>query len=399
MDHLFPKEIIENSQEHNFSKHSTRSKLIYSTIVLALIGAFSALPFIYTDVGVRSQGMIRPVTEVIQIASPVSAPIASLNAMENSRVKKGDIIINLDDSDIRQQLHFNRSRFEHLSLFIQDLITLTQAASIHSIPVDDLKTERFKQEALEYRQQLANQQQLIDQQKRLLERETNLYNRDAISLLSLEERQHQLQFEENKLKLLTEQQFNSWNRAIDTFSTERDELEAAFSQLSNEKRRYLIRSPVTGTLQNTNGMLERSFVFANQSIGEISPDTTLIAEVYVPPNEIGFLREGLPVRFQIDAYDHNQWGTASGKIESISTDIRVSENTPVFKVRCSIDQTYLELSNGFKGEIRKGMTFQARFVINRRNLFQLLYDNMDDWLNPAWSATKDNNSRLTHRDQ
>ncbi|REL33384.1 HlyD family efflux transporter periplasmic adaptor subunit [Rhodohalobacter sp. SW132] len=396
---LFPKEIIENSQEHNFSIHSVRSRVIYSTIVLSLIGMFALLPFIYTDVGVRSQGMVRPVTEVIQIASPVSAQITSLQAKENSRVQKGDILLKLDDADIQQQLRFNRSRFEQLSNFIQDLNTLTKSVSIQSVPIDDLKTVRFKQETLEFRQQLENQQQLIDQQKRLLERETNLYNRDAISLLSLEERQHQLQFEENKLKLLTEQQFNRWNREKDTFQKERDEIEATFNQLSNEKRRYVIHSPVTGTLQNTNGLLENSFVFVNQAIGEISPDTTLIAEVYVLPNEIGLLRPGLPVRFQIDAYDHNQWGTATGKIESISTDILVSENTPMFKVRCSIDQTYLELSNGFKGEIKKGMTFQARFVINRRSLFQLLYDNMDDWLNPSWSATQDNNSRLTHINQ
>ena len=395
--HLFPKEIIENSQEHNFSVHSVRSRIIYSTIVLSLIGMFAILPFIYTDVGVRSQGMVRPVTEVIQIASPVSAQITSLYAMENSRVQKGDIIIKLDDSDIRQQLNFNRSRFKRLTLFIADIMTLTESASVLSVPVDDLKTARYKREALEYLQQLASQQQLIDQQKRLLEREMSLYKRDAISLASIEERQHNLQFEENKLMLLAEQKRNSWKREKLVLQKEREEIEAEFSQLSSESRRYVVQSPITGTLQNTNGLLENSFVFVNQAIGEISPDTTLLAEVYVRPNEIGLLRPGLPVRFQIDAYDHNQWGTATGKIESISTDILVSENTPMFKVRCSIDQTYLELSNGFKGEIKKGMTFQARFVINRRSLFQLLYDNMDDWLNPSWSATQDNNSRLTHR--
>ena len=395
--HLFPKEIIENSQEHNFSVHSVRSRIIYSTIVLSLIGMFAILPFIYTDVGVRSQGMVRPVTEVIQIASPVSAQITSLYAMENSRVQKGDIIIKLDDSDIRQQLNFNRSRFKRLTLFIADIMTLTESTSVLSVPVDDLKTARYKREALEYLQQLASQQQLIDQQKRLLEREMSLYKRDAISLASIEERQHNLQFEENKLMLLAEQKRNSWKREKLVLQKEREEIEAEFSQLSSESRRYVVQSPITGTLQNTNGLLENSFVFVNQAIGEISPDTTLLAEVYVRPNEIGLLRPGLPVRFQIDAYDHNQWGTATGKIESISTDILVSENTPMFKVRCSIDQTYLELSNGFKGEIKKGMTFQARFVINRRSLFQLLYDNMDDWLNPSWSATQDNNSRLTHR--
>lgn len=386
---LFPQEIINNSQEHNFSTHTVRSRVIYSTIVISLIGMFIALPFIYTDVGVRSQGMIRPVTEVIKIASPVSAQIVSLQASENSRVEKGAIIAKLDDTDVIQNLELNRSRFEELTKLITDLNTLTGTKTFQPVAHANMHTVRYEREAREFEQQFTNHQQLIDQQKRLLERERILFNRNAISLVSLEERQHTLQYEENRLKLVFEQQLNSWNQEKETFKRELEELDSKFRQFSNERRRYIIRSPVTGTLQNTNGILENSFVFANQPLGEISPDTNLVAEVYVLPNEIGLLREGLQVRFQIDAFDQNQWGTATGKVESISTDMLMNENTPVFKVRCSIDQTFLELPNGFKGDIKKGMTFQARFIINRRSLFQLLYDNMDDWLNPAWSDTQD----------
>lgn len=390
MDHLFPKEIIESTQEHNFSKHSTQSKLIYSTIVLALIGALSALPFIYTDVGVRGQGMIRPVTEVVKIASPVSARITSLRAAENSRIQQGDVIATLDDEDIRQQQLFIKSRVEELRKLISDVTLLTESATYPEVSIQNLLTLRFKREIQEFEQQFISHQQLIDRQMRLLSREEELFNRDAISLASLEERQNSLQIEENKLKLFLEQKRNSWNQEKERYKRELDEAKTELQQLFNEQRRYIIRSPVTGTIQNINGILENSFLFTNQAIGEISPDTSLIAEVYVPPREIGLLREGMQVRIQIDAFDHNQWGTATGEIESISTDMIITENTPMFKVRCSINQTFLELPNGFRGILKKGMTLQARFIINRRSLFQLLYDNVDDWLNPSWSVAEEN---------
>jgi HlyD family secretion protein len=388
MSHLFPKEIIDQSQEHLFSTHSVKSRLIYSTIVLFVIGMMAALPFIYTDVGIRSRGMIRPVTEVVKIASPVSAEVITLEAIENSLVKENDIIATLDDADVRQRQHLNRSRYEQIGLYLADLITLIESSSFSSITLSNLRSMRYEREAREFGQQLASQQQQIDQHERTLERDMSLYRQDAISKSLLEERQHLLKVEENKLKLITEQQINSWNREKDSYQRERDELEAEFNQLSNERRLYVIRSPISGTLQNTNGILEKSFVFANQSIGEISPDTNLVAEVYVSPQEIGLLKEGLAVRLQIDAFDHNQWGTATGEIESISTDMIMSQNTPMFKVSCSINQPFLELHNGFRGDIKKGMTFQARFIINRRSLFQLLYDNMDDWINPAWNDPK-----------
>ena len=348
----------------------------------------AALPFIYTDVGIRSRGMIRPVTEVVKIASPVSAEVITLEASENSLVKENDIIATLDDADVRQRQHLNRSRHEQIGLYLADLITLIESSSFSSITLSNLRSMRYEREAREFGQQLASQQQQIDQHERTLERDMSLYRQDAISKSLLEERQHLLKVEENKLKLITEQQINSWNREKDSYQRERDELEAEFNQLSNERRLYVIRSPISGTLQNTNGILEKSFVFANQSIGEISPDTNLVAEVYVSPQEIGLLKEGLAVRLQIDAFDHNQWGTATGEIESISTDMIMSQNTPMFKVSCSINQPFLELHNGFRGDIKKGMTFQARFIINRRSLFQLLYDNMDDWINPAWNDPK-----------
>lgn len=61
---------------------------------------------------------------------------------------------------------------------------------------------------------------------------------------------------------------------------------------------------------------------------------------------------------------------------------------PVFKVQCSLDQQYLQLKNGFKGYFKKGMTANVRFKLIKRSLFDLLYDKMDDWLNPSTQLSK-----------
>lgn len=386
---LFPKEIIENSQENNFSTHSVHTKVIYSSIILSLICLICALPFIKADVGIRSQGMIRPVTEVQKITSPVSAKIMSMMVGENSYIQKGEIIATLDNADIKDRLRFNQNRQDQLALYISDINWLKENTSELTEKNLNLKTERYRRTGLEFRQQMLNQKQAVNQLKREYEREGILYDREATSLLNLEEKEYLLQVEENKYKLLLDQQQNAWSLDIATFQDEMQQLLSEFSQLTNELKRYEILSPVSGTLQNSNSFSENSFIYTNQVLAEISPDTTLIAEVYVPPNDIGLLKDDMSVRLQIDAYDHNQWGTASGKIESISTDMMLIENTPLFKVRCSLDQIFLELPNGFRGDIKKGMTFQARFILSQRSLFQLLYDNIDDWLNPAWSSTKE----------
>lgn len=93
------------------------------------------------------------------------------------------------------------------------------------------------------------------------------------------------------------------------------------------------------------------------------------------------------MKFQIDAFNYNQWGLATGKIVEIGRDIEMINETPIFKIRCKIDQEYLTLKNDIKGNISKGMTYNARFKLTERTLFQLLYDKVDDWLNPGNKGT------------
>jgi multidrug efflux pump subunit AcrA (membrane-fusion protein) len=384
-EELFPKEIIENTQESNFSNHSVTSKIIYSTIVFSIICLFTLLPFIEVDVGVRSQGIIRPVTEVIKLSSPVSGQIEYLNAIENSFISKDQIIAKFDASVINERIRYNRSRRDQLSFNIRDITKLQKFNPDHLHSDVELETARYRKSLLEFRQQLINQQEIIKQQERILERETILYNRNATSTSVLENHQYTLQSEKNRLQLIIDQQRIKWHLDEVAFIDELSKLESEYLQLSEELTQYEIRSPVSGTIQNISNISANSFVFANQPLGEISPDTNLVAEVYISPKDIGLLRVDMPVRFQIDAYNYNQWGIATGQIQSISDDIIVVNNSPVFKVQCKLDQNYLELANGFRGQIRKGMTFQARFIINRRSLFQLFYDKVDDWINPAWA--------------
>lgn len=126
-----------------------------------------------------------------------------------------------------------------------------------------------------------------------------------------------------------------------------------------------------------------SFVPQGTRIAEISPSTDLIAECYINPTDIELIDPNKKVIFQIDAYNYNQWGLADGKIIEISKDVEILKDQPVFKIRCHINQKHLELKNGVIGQIKKGMTVNARFLLAERSLYQLLYDNVDDWLNPG----------------
>jgi hypothetical protein len=134
--------------------------------------------------------------------------------------------------------------------------------------------------------------------------------------------------------------------------------------------------PATGIIRSLG---ERNEV---KSVGLISPDSNLIAECYISPKDIGRIRKGMPATFQIDAFDHNVWGRVRGKVSGISEDVILLNDQPIFKITCQLDNISLRWKNSYRRDLKNGMTLKARFSLDRRSLFQLLFDKADDWLNP-----------------
>lgn len=135
------------------------------------------------------------------------------------------------------------------------------------------------------------------------------------------------------------------------------------------------------------GFLAMFFIHVDISIRAsgiiLSERMGLMAECYVPSKNIGFLKPGLPARFQIDAYNYNYFGSVNGYIFSISDDFILIDRIPVYKVNCHFNSISLKLRNGYIGHLKKGMGFQVRFITCRRTLWQLLFDTVDDWLSPT----------------
>ncbi|WP_394337926.1 HlyD family efflux transporter periplasmic adaptor subunit [Chryseobacterium nematophagum] len=78
---------------------------------------------------------------------------------------------------------------------------------------------------------------------------------------------------------------------------------------------------MSGRLVNFSGIQKNNFLGQGQSIGEISPEKSLIAECLVSPKNIGFIHTGQHAKYQIDTYNYNQWGLLEGKVSEIDQNI------------------------------------------------------------------------------
>lgn len=385
MDGLFPQEILDNSQEKNFSRHTITTKGIYFSLLLIVISAIVALPFIELEVGVRGGGMVRPAVAILPVTAAVSGYVEMTNMSENKSVEEGDLLVLIRSPELKEKIRLNEKQQLEERKHHKDVKRLLEANEPLDRKGTFLKTPRYRSVFNEFHKRLAVERQRLTLRKKEYERKKHLHDRKMISHSLFEEAGHRLEEAEGAYELLLLEHKTRWEQEKMELERRIETLEKQHLGWLKKAEKHKIRAPVKGTLLNVAGITGQSYIFLHQKLAEISPDTGLVAELYLASQHIGLLKEGMRAIFQIDAYPHHQWGGTSGQILYISSDMHLIEGEPFFRIQCSIDDSYLQLANGVKGNIQKGMAIQARFIVARRTLLQLLFDKADDWLNPSWN--------------
>ncbi|WP_456377908.1 HlyD family secretion protein [Lutibacter sp.] len=380
MKQIFPKEIIDSTVEVHRFKHSLQSKVIYGIILLSIIGISVSLPFVFLDIYSSAKGILKSEKERNQITSFYSGKVTSVFIKENKYVQQGDTLLTIDNTIANEKLNLVSNQLEETNLFIHDLTHLSNAKKISQ---DSLNSFLYQKQYLQYAQKLLELKTRYTKARRDFNRQQKLYKKGVIAKVEYENSRYNLNLALNGLHQYKEQQRNQWQAELTSQNNKLRELKSTLSQYKNEEENHIITASISGTIQNVKGFEVGNFISSGTPIAEISPDTELIAECYMSPSDIGLLKIDNPVKFQVDAFNYNQWGMATGKIKTIGKDIVMINNTPMFKIICSLDQKKLQLKNGFEGTLKKGMTLNARFFITNRSVFDLLYDKVDDWFNPG----------------
>lgn len=371
----------EDSTHSYLPKITIRSQLIYLSFMGAVTACLVALPLVEVNVSAQAPGTLRPIAEKTEFRPLVAGTITKLLARENQTVRRGDTLLVLQSGAMQAQVQLNAKQQHDKADFIKDLTQLVHGTST---PGTGLRTQLYSQQAAQFyyqNQQLRNQ---LQKSARELATAQTLYKAKVIARIELEDKLFAYRKLADEVQVLSETQRSQWQTDLHTHQAALAELQGQRQQLRQEQRLYSLTAPVAGTVQQLLGKYVGSYVQTGELLGTISPDGNLLAECYVAPKDIGFIKAGMPARFQVDAFDYNQWGLLEGQVVEIAHDYTLlGEKQPVFKVHCKINRSYLQLKSGYRGNLRKSMTVRARFLLAKRSLWQLLFDKADKWLNPT----------------
>lgn len=385
MKTIFPASIIQHTTEYHQSKISIESKAIYLIVMFLVFSALISLPFINVDVAVQARGSFQSSLSRNEVLSLIGGRIADLHIRENMPVKRGDLLATIRTEPVDLEIKGILERKSQVTDFIGDLkmLIFPEITSGNTV-AGNFATKIYQARYFEYQSTLANHHAVIQKEGRDYDRASFLFETKTIAFSEFDAAKIKYRQAKDNLELYQKRKIAEWEHELAENQKELVSLNNQMNLLNERLDQFKIIAGVSGTLMNIPHLTPGDFIYPNQKLGEISPDTTLIAIANLSPADIGLVKYGQKVVFQVDAYNYNQWGLAEGTVAEISDDlIMFSESEVAFRVICKLDKDKLRLKSGIEGNIKKGMTFNGRFVIDRRSLFQLLYDKVDDWLNPS----------------
>lgn len=371
--------IIDHTQANDtlavaLGKPSGALRLTYYTMLAVFLAALVWAYFSVVDIAVHAEGVVRPVGGVHPVQSTLTATVQSLRVRENDFVQTGDTLAVLDAAAASQErMALVQERIERLREELADVRALAECSPKSTFHFPTFARERDV--ALAERE---IRQQEITMLQAKLKRTSDLW---AKNFASREEYENaRLQAEQK------EQALQQWQMGQRRSALEREkqvqmslaEQESSLKELRLERRRTVLCAPQSGFVTNLAVRSSGVVLSPSAPLCVIAPREEQCVEFFVAARDIGFVREGLRVRYQMDALPFQEWGTAEGRVSAVAKDGTLSggeRQQAGFKIVGTLPESTL-YSHRQKGgaSISVGMTCRASIVVAEKRLLTMLWD-------------------------
>lgn len=337
---------------------------------------------------IRGQGTIIPSSreQVIQSIDPGN--IQEMYVKEGDIVEKGQILLKLDDARSMALLRESQARVQNLEAISARL----QGESRNEVPdfSNIVDQELVARETNAYNAKKTQRDQAIAglrQSKGLLDREIAITK--PLAKEGLVSNVEILRMERQSVELATQinERMNNYlaeaNAELVKVESELDQAEETMSMRKDPVTRSEIRAPVHGIVKNIKINTIGGVVNTGQDILEIIPlDDKLMVEAYIRPQDVAFLRPGMPVVVKVTAYDYAIYGGLNGVVKLISPDtlsndtrrseLKLNPDETFYRILVETDTNYLLDKNNQKMEIIPGMVASVDIKTGEKSVFDYL---------------------------
>ena len=306
----------------------------------------------------QSSGSVQAANKTY-IMSSYSGSITELNIAEGTYVNEGDLIAHIKSTDldmqqdsIQSQLDIykkQKSRYEKLVKSIQD--------DKNYFSETDIDDQPYYYQYETYKSPVA--QKAFD---------ASPYQAAGYSDEQIKALMEQNQSEVEALYYSTLQSISA---SLTSVQSNIDNLQSQMDALSTGANDYYIYAPTSGVIHMDTPYKVGMVLSAGTPLATVaSENSDLEVVAYVTLSDRPLLHVGDPCKIAITGLSEYSYGTLTGTVTSIDSDVTASSSGSYYKMTITPDSTYVISNSGDKVDLSNGMSVTARVEYDKLTYFE-----------------------------
>ena len=252
-----------------------------------------------------------------------------------------------------------------------DVESIKKQKSALETTVRELENEESKALNNLCQSQIATIEQTIESYNQNLESLKSTYSSTVLELESVSDYS-----KANEISLLTEKH-SIISERLD-YEDKRTECQNYLKNYNIQNDKCKVLATSSGYYYNIQDLKQGGYIQSGSSVGYIYPqdETDFYAEIYIDNADIGRVKEGQEVKFEIAAFPSSKYGYLIGEIENVSKDVTVdqSSGSAYYVVRAKCDEFVLKNKAGEAVSLKNGMACQGKVIIGDKTVASYLLE-------------------------
>lgn len=216
------------------------------------------------------------------------------------------------------------------------------------------------------------EQTLRQRQQTVIQNEGNLQKLSA-STAQLQAKLAQTKAEGQQSQLEAQQKLQQLNIQVSQLQSKITATENLLKAAKTKLHNTVIYAPVSGVVTDLKVHNIGEVTKPGETFAEIMPNgASLVLSAFLPNQEAGFVKEGMPVKMKFNAFPYQRYGTISGKVLFISPDATIDEQLGAgYRIEVALDQSAID---GNHTLLKAGQTATAEVITRQRRIIDILFE-------------------------
>ena len=351
------------------------------------------------DQTVTAAGTLQPLGGKMIVSSPSGGIVRELFVTDGQIVEKGDLLMVVESEGTKARLQSTKKQlalYRYENQLFNILLDQSGRFDLNALPVPPVlirSEDRTRSVQLTVQEtsarlgllqtRLASQERTLALKKELVNSLRPVYEKGGIAKFDFLNSVDELQRLESQISE-TNQQVTAVTgqaaRQVSTNSRQILALEAQLVALQEQQRNLTLKAQQPGEVFNLSVGVG-SVIGSGAEVMRIVPDGGgLQAKVFLPNSELGFIKDGMPVKLGVSSFPPGEYGYLKGLVKNIgadayeSTDQQSADRQRANTFPMTIELTDNQDKASILDRLAPGMQVSANIIVRQRPVITLLTD-------------------------